>query len=112
MSKHNRKQHKFKSKQRNPDKFKKSNSSPSHLQNLSNSDDENEGDETAAGLHSLSIQLLDLMHTLHTRAATIFTSWAAEEQNRQDEDVIDAGHSALWVKCWCPLLQGKTQIYF
>ena len=82
-------------------------------------------------------QLLDLMHTLHTRAATIFSSWA-EEQHLPDEpdalededdtvrspshpsqpapqpymvgyESIDAGTSTLWSKCWCPLLQGQYE---
>ena len=87
--------------------MKKSNSSPSHLHNLDCSDEEGEGDGTVSGLASLSIQLLDLMHTLHTRAATIFTSWAQEETTAEEREIIDAGHSALWTKCWCPLLQGK-----
>ena len=66
----------------------------------------------------LSLQLLDLMHTLHTRAATIFSSWAEEERERQrnaeprepyleGQPGIDAGTSTLWTKCWCPLLQGE-----
>jgi brefeldin A-resistance guanine nucleotide exchange factor 1 len=66
---------------------------------------------TAAGIHSLSIQLLDLMHTLHTRAASIYKSWAEEEQSYQDpNDSVDAGINALWLKCWCPLLQGNVKI--
>ena len=64
------------------------------------------------------LQLLDLMHTLHTRAATIFSSWAEEERelcaSAEPRPVylegvaerIDAGTSSLWTKCWCPLLQG------
>lgn len=90
--------------------MKKSNSSPSrlHQQNASLSDEEGEVEGTAAGIHSLSIQLLDLMHTLHTRAASIYKSWAEEEQRYLDpNDSIDAGINALWLKCWCPLLQGK-----
>jgi brefeldin A-resistance guanine nucleotide exchange factor 1 len=77
-------------------------------------------------------QLLDLMHTLHTRAAVIFKSWAAEEAQKQQEvqaagqeggsaqeaaaaatqrpehNTVDAGASTLWLKCWCPLLQGRN----
>ena len=75
----------------------------------------------------VSQQLLDLMHTLHTRAATIFSSWAEEEKSRQldqqdkegfyldtegageqGEGGISAETSTLWIKCWCPLLQGET----
>ena len=52
------------------------------------------------------LQLLDLMHTLHTRAASIFSSWAEEEVKEGHPTTIDAGASALWLKCWCPLLQG------
>ena len=71
----------------------------------------------------LCFQLLDLMHTLHTRAASIFSSWAEEEQRtRNGESVvsggscqgslenIDAGASSLWIKCWCPLLQGQSSL--
>ncbi|CAH1795725.1 unnamed protein product, partial [Owenia fusiformis] len=85
-------------------KMKKSKSSPSNIQ--MDSDEEDEGEGIVASYHSLSIQLLDLMHTLHTRAAQIYRDWAEEEKNQEQQDeVIDAGTSALWVKCWCPLLQ-------
>lgn len=99
--------HHHKKSKRDAAKMKKSSSSPSHLQAMCVSDDEGEDEGTAGGLASLSIQLLDLMHTLHTRAATIFTSWAEEEQCSEERESIDACHSALWIKCWCPLLQGE-----
>ena len=53
-------------------------------------------------------QLLDLMHTLHTRAASIYSSWAEEEKKRgpDGDSPITAEASSLWDKCWCPLLQG------
>jgi len=62
----------------------------------------------------LVAQLLDLMHTLHTRAASIYSSWAEEEKKRgqdssingQDGSPITAEASSLWDRCWCPLLQG------
>ena len=80
---------------------------------------------------SAVLQLLDLMHTLHTRAAVIFKSWAAEEEQKQEqeeqpsaevtdgaeekesesEQTVDAGASTLWLKCWCPLLQGESSVY-
>ncbi|ESO85819.1 hypothetical protein LOTGIDRAFT_130403 [Lottia gigantea] len=85
-------------------KMKKSSSSPS-VTNINNSDDDSEHDNMAASLHSLSIQLLDLMHTLHTRAANIFSSWA-----KVDSEGIDAETSSLWAKCWCPLLQGIARL--
>ena len=31
------------------------------------------------------LQLLDLMHTLHTRAASIYSSWAEEERQQSAE---------------------------
>ncbi len=74
--------------------------------------EEEEGTEGGppGGYDSLSIQLLDLMHTLHTRAASIFSSWAEEETKDGQPATIDAGASALWLKCWCPLLQGKCKL--
>ncbi|XP_041364766.1 Golgi-specific brefeldin A-resistance guanine nucleotide exchange factor 1-like isoform X2 [Gigantopelta aegis] len=100
-----RKSHRSKNK---ANALKKSKSSPSHLSHHSSDD---EGDMETAGLHSLSIQLLDLMHTLHTRAATIFSSWAKEEKEGEEtREHIDAGMSTLWAKCWCPLLQGIARL--
>jgi len=68
-------------------------------------------------------QLLDLMHTLHTKAAAIFTGWAQEAEAAQAAvdsashgslmtvEEIDAGTSGLWMTCWCPLLQGESSRY-
>jgi len=55
-------------------------------------------------------QLLELMHTLHTRAASIFMSWASEpmgENSGDVDDICNAETSSLWRRCWCPLLQGE-----
>jgi len=69
------------------------------------------------------LQLLDLMHTLHTKAATIFTGWAQEAEAARAAvdssshgsmvtvDEISAGTSTLWITCWCPLLQGDTSCF-
>ena len=72
----------------------------------------------------MCLQLLDLMHTLHTRAATIFSAWADEERQRREErgqrtedaylqgltePSVDAQSSSLWLNCWCPLLQGRMR---
>ncbi|XP_069123729.1 Golgi-specific brefeldin A-resistance guanine nucleotide exchange factor 1-like isoform X1 [Argopecten irradians] len=103
-------QHKMSKSKKEQDKMKRSHSSPTHLHNMASSDDEGEGESTAAGLHSLSIQLLDLMHTLHTRAASIYTSWAKEDHPSEEGETVDAGHSSLWVRCWCPLLQGIARL--
>ncbi|KAJ6661793.1 hypothetical protein lerEdw1_013315, partial [Lerista edwardsae] len=51
--------------------------------------------------------LLDLMHTLHTRAATIYSSWAEEQHHLEAAGKkIEADSRTLWANCWCPLLQG------
>ncbi|KAM6444064.1 Golgi-specific brefeldin A-resistance guanine nucleotide exchange factor 1-like [Liasis olivaceus] len=47
------------------------------------------------------------MHTLHTRAATIYSSWAEEQHHLEvSEKKTEANSRALWTNCWCPLLQG------
>uniref|UniRef100_A0A1L8DVZ9 Putative guanine nucleotide exchange factor n=1 Tax=Nyssomyia neivai TaxID=330878 RepID=A0A1L8DVZ9_9DIPT len=52
---------------------------------------------------TIAIQLLDLMHTLHTRTAQIFRWWAEEG------GVLPHG-CALWAQGWCPLLQGIARL--
>ncbi|XP_043911932.1 Golgi-specific brefeldin A-resistance guanine nucleotide exchange factor 1 isoform X2 [Protopterus annectens] len=75
---------------------------------LSRSHSDNEEDESVpASYHTVSLQLLDLMHTLHTRAASIFSSWAEEQRHLEAADKkIEADSTTLWANCWCPLLQG------
>lgn len=53
--------------------------------------------EEAAGYQKCPMQLLDLMHTLHTRIAQVFRWWADED------DKINS--IALWPQAWRPLLQ-------
>jgi len=63
------------------------------------------------------------MHTLHTKAAAIFSGWAQEAEATQpatdsvpagsmtSTEEIDTGTGTgtgtLWITCWCPLLQGN-----
>lgn len=69
--------------------------------------DEEEEEGVPASYHTVSLQLLDLMHTLHTRAATIYSSWAEEQRHLEAEGrKIEADSQTLWTSCWCPLLQG------
>ncbi|XP_039215978.1 Golgi-specific brefeldin A-resistance guanine nucleotide exchange factor 1 isoform X3 [Crotalus tigris] len=76
-------------------------------QHRSTSEDEDEDESVPASYHTVSLQLLDLMHTLHTRAATIYNSWAEEQHHLKiSEKKIEANSRALWINCWCPLLQG------
>ncbi|XP_078492936.1 Golgi-specific brefeldin A-resistance guanine nucleotide exchange factor 1 [Ciona intestinalis] len=74
------------------------------------SDDEAAVENVPGGYHTMSLQLLDLMHTLHTRAASIYSSWEAEERKVTDEPIVTAEASSLWGKCWCPLLQGIARL--
>ncbi|KAM4600045.1 Golgi-specific brefeldin A-resistance guanine nucleotide exchange factor 1 isoform 1-T1 [Fundulus diaphanus] len=76
----------------------------------SHSDDE-EDEGVPASYHTVSLQvsqdLLDLMHTLHTRAASIYNSWAEEQHHLEPSGKkIEADSQTLWTSCWCPLLQG------
>ncbi|XP_017318956.2 Golgi-specific brefeldin A-resistance guanine nucleotide exchange factor 1 isoform X1 [Ictalurus punctatus] len=78
----------------------------------SHSDDE-EDEGVPASYHTVSLQvsqdLLDLMHTLHTRAASIYSSWAEEQHHLEASGKkIEADSQTLWSSCWCPLLQGMA----
>ncbi|XP_029768731.1 Golgi-specific brefeldin A-resistance guanine nucleotide exchange factor 1 [Terrapene carolina triunguis] len=77
-------------------------------QHQSHSHSDEEDDESVpASYHTVSLQLLDLMHTLHTRAATIYSSWAEEQRHLEAAGKkIEADSQTLWSNCWCPLLQG------
>ncbi|XP_067876505.1 Golgi-specific brefeldin A-resistance guanine nucleotide exchange factor 1 isoform X3 [Heterodontus francisci] len=81
-----------------------------HRPSRSHSDDD-EDDSVPASYHTVSLQvsqdLLDLMHTLHTRAASIYSSWAEEQRHLEAAGKkIEADARTLWSNCWCPLLQG------
>lgn len=67
------------------------------------SDGESEDDELLQRYETISIQLLDLMHTLHTRTAQIFRWWA-------EEGGALPQCSALWALGWCPILQGIARL--
>lgn len=58
--------------------------------------------EESPGYQQSPMQLLDLMHTLHTRIAQVFRWWA-------EEGTIDDGIS-LWPQAWRPLLQGIARL--
>ncbi|XP_029464878.1 Golgi-specific brefeldin A-resistance guanine nucleotide exchange factor 1 isoform X2 [Rhinatrema bivittatum] len=78
----------------------------SQRQSRAHSDDEDD-ESVPASYHTVSLQLLDLMHTLHTRAATIYSSWAEEQRHLEAAGKkIEADSKTLWSNCWCPLLQG------
>lgn len=70
---------------------------------LNDSDDDNEDGELLQRYEMISIQLLDLMHTLHTRTAQIFRWWAEESGSLPQ-------CSTLWSLGWCPILQGIARL--
>lgn len=70
---------------------------------FNDSDDENEDAQLLERYESISIQLLDLMHTLHTRTAQIFRWWAEESGSLPQ-------CSTLWSLGWCPILQGIARL--
>ncbi|XP_072138695.1 Golgi-specific brefeldin A-resistance guanine nucleotide exchange factor 1 isoform X4 [Mobula birostris] len=100
------KSNRLKKKQKEKESSMKRSKTFNHRPSKSHSDDD-EDDSVPASYHTVSLQLLDLMHTLHTRAANIYSSWA-EEQRHLESAVkkIDADARTLWSNCWCPLLQG------
>jgi hypothetical protein len=63
-------------------------------------DDEDDQEAIKQEYQSLALQLLDLMHTLHTRASQIFKQATAAP-------IDQTASSILWYKCWCPILQGQ-----
>ncbi|CAF3875585.1 unnamed protein product [Rotaria sp. Silwood2] len=65
-------------------------------QSRSDYDDDDMQQSIKQEYQSLALQLLDLMHTLHMRAAQIY------KQIPIDQTISNA----LWYKCWCPILQG------
>lgn len=74
-----------------------SRSVPSKLSEGYEADDEDKMDEFSLAYQQVSLQLLDLMHTLHTRASSIYSPSEQENVN-------------LWSSCWCPLLQGIARL--
>ena len=57
------------------------------------------------------IQLLDLMHTLHTRALSIFKPPNIEGQRVPLTDTsLQPIVGEVWIRCWCPLLQGIARV--
>lgn len=64
--------------------------------------DDSDSDDLPEGYQFIAIQLLDLMHTLHTRTAHIFRWWA--------EEGADPPVMSLWAHGWKPLLQGIARL--
>ncbi|CAH1405648.1 unnamed protein product [Nezara viridula] len=60
--------------------------------------------EDSPGYQQVCIQLLELMHTLHTRTAQIFRWWAEETGQKE------VANPSYWTPGWCPLLQGISRL--
>lgn len=78
------------------------------LQQRAKSDESDDDDQFIVSYETISIQLLDLLDTLHNKAASVFTEWAAEQ--RQSNANVDSVVSHLWSRCWCPILQGIARL--
>ncbi|XP_046405240.1 Golgi-specific brefeldin A-resistance guanine nucleotide exchange factor 1 isoform X2 [Ischnura elegans] len=72
--------------------------------------DESDSEELPGSYHQVSIQLLDLMHTLHTRTAQIFRWWSEEQKSVPNSDQVQPFIPSLWSTGWCPLLQGMARL--
>lgn len=54
---------------------------------------------------------MDLLDTLHIKAATVFTTWAEEKRDLAERSgFTDTVVSNLWSRCWCPILQGIARL--
>ncbi|XP_051002636.1 Golgi-specific brefeldin A-resistance guanine nucleotide exchange factor 1 isoform X1 [Acomys russatus] len=108
--KYDSKGNRFKKKPKEGSMLRRSRASNQHATRGGHSDEE-EDEGVPASYHTVSLQvsqdLLDLMHTLHTRAASIYSSWAEEQRHLETGGrKIEADSRTLWAHCWCPLLQG------
>lgn len=104
--KYDNKASRFKKKPKEGSVLRRPRTSSQHATQGGHSDDDEE-EGVPASYHTVSLQLLDLMHTLHTRAASIYSSWAEEQRHLETGgQKIEADSHTLWAHCWCPLLQG------
>lgn len=80
------------------------------------SEDEAEIVETINNTYdAMSLQLTELMYTLHTHASSIFEKIPGDSNQSQqsrpsDVTAHDQSMDFLWTKCWCPLLQGIARL--
>ena len=60
------------------------------------------GADLSSEYHHATLQIVKLMHTLHTGAGKIYSSWA---EAGEGEGAAAAADADLWAISWCPLLQ-------
>ena len=56
---------------------------------------------------AMSLQLIELIYTLHTSASSFFPERSADGEIVESPELQSC---LLWAKCWCPLLQGIAQL--
>ncbi|XP_050523551.1 Golgi-specific brefeldin A-resistance guanine nucleotide exchange factor 1 isoform X2 [Daktulosphaira vitifoliae] len=89
--------------QKNMKSKKKTNQVLNKIKNSSPYDaDDSDSEDIPSSYSQVSIQLLDLMHTLYTSTADIYRCWAEENP--------DMELMSLWNHGWCPLLQGIASL--
>lgn len=80
------------------------------------SEDEAEIVETINNTYdAMSLQLTELMYTLHTHGSSIFEKIPddgnlSQQSRPSDVTARDQNMDFLWTKCWCPLLQGIARL--
>lgn len=105
-----------KSKKVSPTSLRARKSTKSATSSPTTSEDEAEIVETINNTYdAMSLQLTELMYTLHTHGRGLFERFPDDNSQSQpsSDDIItarDQGMEFLWSKCWCPLLQGIARL--
>ena len=78
------------------------------------SDSESNAD-LSSEYHHATLQIIKLIHTLHTGAGKIYSSWAEAAAGGESEGAAAAAAAAaaesdLWTISWCPLMQGMARL--
>ena len=81
------------------------------------SDSESNAD-LSSEYHHATLQIVKLMHTLHTGAGKIYSSWAeaagagseTEGEAAAAAAAVAAADADLWTISWCPLMQGMARL--
>ncbi|KAL9961546.1 hypothetical protein ACROYT_G030504 [Oculina patagonica] len=97
-----------------PTSLKTRKSTKSATSSPATSEDEAEIVETINNTYdAMSLQLTELMYTLHTHGSSIFEKVPynqSQESRPGDVTARDQSTEFLWIKCWCPLLQGIARL--
>lgn len=84
-----------------------------------------EGSSAPAEYAHVSVELLDVMHTLHTSCSQIAKASTSSSRQKNDtagnqqdgstggienQEILLSDPAELWARCWCPLLQGMARL--